>query len=273
MSAGELKRAGEIAYREALPEGGEMAPTVVLVHGFPESSLMWAPLLVGLAEAGFRAIAPDLYGLGESTDSGAATYERNVAALADFIDGLGLDEVALVVHDWGGFVGLTWACQHPARVTALVISSTGFFSDGHWHGLAETMRSEQGEEVVGALDRLGFGAMLRGLSDGFDEAHIDAYWAPFERGHGRRATLEFYRSMDFEKFAPHEGKLAELAFPTLLLWGERDPFAPLSGARRFEREIPGAELVVLEGAGHFVYEDEPERTRREVVSFLRRSAG
>jgi haloalkane dehalogenase len=56
--------------------------------------------------------------------------------------------------------------------------------------------------------------------------------------------------------------------PTLLLWGENDVFAPVAGAHRFKREIPAAEMVVLEDAGHFVYADEPQRCAREVVEFL-----
>ena len=56
--------------------------------------------------------------------------------------------------------------------------------------------------------------------------------------------------------------------PALLLWGEDDPFAPVAGAHRFHAEIPGAELVVVEGAGHFVWEDEPARRSRELARFL-----
>jgi haloalkane dehalogenase len=77
-----------------------------------------------------------------------------------------------------------------------------------------------------------------------------------------------YRSGDFEKIAPHEGKLAEMGVPTLLLWGAADQFAPVAGAHRFAREIPHAELVVLEGAGHFVWEDEPQRSSAELARFL-----
>lgn len=268
MTVIELRHLGPVAYREAQPSGDESGAPVVLVHGFPESSRMWTAVIETLAAAGRRCIAPDLYGLGDSTDGGPATFERNLEALAELLDSLELGRVALVVHDWGGFVGLAWACDHPDRVESLVISDTGFFCDGRWHGMAEAIRGEQGEELVAALDRDGFAALLRSSGDAFDEADIDAYWAPFEHGRGRRATLDFYRSMDFTKLAPYEGRLAALGVPTLLLWGEGDQFAPLAAARRFEREIPGSKLVVVEGAGHFVYDEQPERCAREVVGFL-----
>ncbi len=269
MAAIELKRAGDIAYREAAPAGSESGVPVLLLHGFPESSLMWEATMEALAARGRRAIAPDLYGLGESVDEAAATFERNLEAIGELHAELGLGRIAIVVHDWGGFVGLAWACEHPTDVEALVISDTGFFADGRWHGMAEAMRGPEGEQLVGALDRDGFAAMLRSTApEGFDDATVDAYWHPFEHGRAREATLEFYRSMDFEKFAPYEGALGELGVPTLLLWGEDDPFAPLAAARRFEREIPGSRLVVVEGAGHFVYDQFPERCAREVADFL-----
>jgi haloalkane dehalogenase len=264
----ELKEAAGLPYREAVPEGEQSGPPVVLVHGFPESSRMWETTMEALADAGRRCVAPDLYCLGDSEDPGPATFERNLEALGGLIDELGLGEVALVVHDWGGFIGLAWACEHPGSVAAVVISDTGFFADGKWHGMAEAMRSDQGEELVGGIVKEGFAALLRADGATFSDEDVDAYWRPFESGRGRQATLEFYRSMDFEKLEPYDGKLGELGVPTLMLWGAEDQFAPLAGAHRFQREIPGSEVVAIDGAGHFVFETEPERCTSEIVRFL-----
>ncbi len=255
------------AWREAAPPGHQTGDPVVLVHGFPESSRMWVGLMEALGEAGRRCVAPDLYCLGDSPDPGPATYEHNIEALTELLAELDLGRVALVVHDWGGFVGLTWAAQHPDLVSALVISNTGFFSDGRWHGMAQALRSDEGEELIAAMDREGFAALLRS-SGTFTDADVDAYWAPFEIGRGREGTLEFYRSMDFEKLAPYERALATLRVPTLLLWGAEDDFAPIGGAKRFEREIRGSKLVAIEGAGHFVFDQDPQATTGAVLSFL-----
>lgn len=268
MSEPELRRSGPISYREAAPPGTESGDPIVLVHGFPESSRMWAPLMGALSESGRRCVAPDLYCLGDSEDLGPATFERNLEAFTNLLAELDLGAMALVVHDWGGFIGLAWACEHPEAVSALVISDTGFFSDGKWHGMAQAMRSAQGDELVAALDRDGFAALLQADGADFSDEDLDAYWRPFEQGRGREATLEFYRSMDFEKLAPYEGKLGELGVPTLLLWGAEDPFARVASAHRFAKEIPGAKVVAIEGAGHFVYDQEPGATTAEVVGFL-----
>lgn len=256
-------------FRETRPDGDESGDPVVLVHGYPESSRMWVRLMDALAADGRRCVAPDLYCLGESEDPGPATFERNLESFASWLDELDLGRVALVVHDWGGFVGLAWACEHPDLVSALVIADAGFFADGKWHGMAEALRSAQGQEIMAAIDRDGFAGLLRADGADFSEEDIDAYWRPFAEGRGRDATLEFYRSMDFEKLAPYEGKLAGMEVPTLLVWGADDNFAPLSGAHRFEREIPGSRLAAIGGAGHFVFDQEPERSTAEVVEFLR----
>ena len=110
--------------------------------------------------------------------------------------------------------------------------------------------------------------MLGAVSRGVDATVADEYWKTFETRDGRQGILDLYRSGDFEKLEPYEGQLSRLGVPTLILWGENDLFAPVAGAHRFQREIPDAKLVVLEGAGHFVYADEPSRCAGEVAGFL-----
>lgn len=268
MPRTDLEQAAGLRYRQALPAGGESGDPVVLLHGFPESSRMWEPLMAGLVDQGRRSVAPDLYGLGDSTDDAPATFEHNLEAFTAFMDELDLGPVALVVHDWGGFVGLAWACDHPERVSALVIASTGFFSDGKWHGMADAIRGDGGEAIVASMDRDGFAGLLGSFGSAFDAADVEAYWAPYEDGRGQRATLDFYRSMDFEKLEPWQGKLATIGAPALVLWGADDPFAPIAGAMRLQREIPGAKLVALEAVGHFVFDEASEQSTSEVVAFL-----
>ena len=147
MAAVEFNRDGPVAWREARPDGEPTGDAVVCLHGFPESSHMWSGLLEALADTGRPALAPDLYALGDSAQFGPATFENSLARFAEWIEQRQLGRVAIVVHDWGGFVGLAWACDHPDRVAALVISDAGFFADGKWHGMADAMRSDQGESL------------------------------------------------------------------------------------------------------------------------------
>jgi haloalkane dehalogenase len=232
---------------------------------------MWREVMRGLADAGWRSIAPDLPGFGHSETDPPHTWERYVRFVEDFRSGLGLERVALVVHDWGGLIGLAWACEHPDAVRALVISATGFFSDGKWHGVAQVARTPgQGEEMVDGMTREGFDALLRQQCPRMDDAALDEYWKCFGDQERRRGQLEFYRSMDFEKLERYDGELAGLGVPALILWGETDPFAFVASAHRFDRELPETRLVFVEGAGHFVIEDEPEYCASEIGTFLDR---
>ncbi len=262
-----------LVHREVTPENPIDAPPVVCLHGWPESSLMWDATLEALAAAGLRALAPDLPGYGASPVVRPATWAMHRQALEEWRVEQGLDRVSLVVHDWGGLIGLRWACDHPDAVEALVISDTGFFPDGKWHGMAELMRTpEEGEKLLADLTEEGFTGLMRSVSEGMTDRAIGTYWEAFSTAEGRAAQLDLYRSGNFEELEPYEGSLAALGVPTLLLWGEEDAFAPVAGAHRFLAEIPHAELEVLPGAGHFVVEDEPEAYAAAVTRFLTRSA-
>jgi len=261
-----MKHCVGIAYREA---GRSDAPVALLLHGYPESSHMWQGVMSSVAAAGWRAVAPDLPGFGDSPADPPGTWERQVEAVDRLHSGLGLGPVALVVHDWGGLIGLRWACDHPEKVCALVISSAGFFSDGRWHGMARALRTEgTGEELVDGMTREALGEVLRQASPAMDDESVDEYWKAFSDPDSRRGQLELYRSGDFEKLRAYEGRLAALGVPTKIIWGEDDPFAPVAGAHRFQDEIPGSELVVIQGTGHFVVEDDPERYGAELGRFL-----
>jgi haloalkane dehalogenase len=263
-----MPTAGGLAYRESGPSEG---PIALLLHGYPESSYMWRDLMPALADAGWRSVAPDFAGFGDSAPDRPGTWERQVEALERFRVALAIERCVPVVHDWGGLIGLHWACLHPEAVRALVISDTGFFPDGKWHGMAKALRTPgTGEQLLEALDRRGFGEMMRSASPGIGADAVDEYWKAYADEGRRLAQLELYRSGDFATIA--DPRLAELDVPVLLLWGEDDPFAPVAGAHRFMRELRRPELVVVDGSGHFVWEDAPQRCAEAVTAFLARIA-
>ncbi len=271
----ELSHAAGLAYRSAGDSNGNER-VALLVHGYPESSYMWHDVLGALADAGWRALALDLPGYGDSepgTGAGSGTWERHVQALERFARELELGPVALVTHDWGVMIGLRWACDHPGSVRALAISDGGFFADRQWHDLANVLRTpEEGEQLIRSFTHEGFHGAMAALSSGMSEAAIDEYWKCFADDTRRLAHLELYRSGDFEKLIPYEGRVAALGLPALILWGEEDKFAGVKMAHRFHEELPGSELVLLADAGHFVWDDQPERATRALVDFLARHA-
>lgn len=263
------KCAGGLAYRGAMPAEPSDRLPVLCIHGWPQSSYMWRHLLPALADAGHRAVAPDLVGYGDSAPDPPATLHRHVEAVERFRRELGFERVALVVHDTGGVIGLRWATEHPEAVGALVVSNTGFFPDIEWGAIAKTMRTPiQGEAMVDSLSREAFATLLAESTDAFDDHALDEYWKAFRTPDGRHGMLELYRSFDLDEVRPYHARLMEMDVPALVLWARGDEYIPVEYAERFEREIPRAELVWVDEARHFLWEDEPERCAREVVGFL-----
>lgn len=271
MPEPELKNAAGLAYREAQPDQASDHLPVLCLHGWPQSSYMWRHLLPGLAAAGHTAFAPDFAGFGDSPADPPGNFERCVEAVERFRSEVGLEKVILVVHDTGGLIGLRWACDHPDAVGGLVITNTSFFPEHDWIEIAETMRTPiQGEALLDSLSREGFATLMEEASASFDERALDEYWKAFSTPAHRSGMLELYRSIDLAELEPYQPKLAALDAPALILWGQQDEFLPLDYATRFAEQMPGSELVLMKGARHFLFEDEPERCADEVLAFLAR---
>jgi haloalkane dehalogenase len=249
---------------------------VLLVHGYPASSHMWRPALSAIAARGLYAVAPDLPGYGDSEPDPPGTWTRHVEALEALRRAEGLERVALVGHDWGGLIGLRWACDHPGATWAIVASNTGFFPDGRWHGMANALRTPgEGEQLVDGMTLEAFTGMLGSISTGIGPEDAREYFKAFADEPRRRGQLELYRSGEFSELEAYDGKLAALGVPFLALWGEDDPFAPVAGAQRFARERAGGgdvRVQVIPGTGHFVYEDAPDPAAEALAAFLAEAA-
>ena len=176
--------AAGLSYRESGPADG---PVVLMLHGFPESSFMWSDVMPAVAEAGWRAVAPDFAGYGDSEPDPPGTWERHMESVERFRSELGIETCVLVVHDWGGLIGMRWACEHPDAVRALVISSTGFFPDGKWHGMAKALREPgTGEQLMAGFERDGFVALMHRSSGGMTDEAIAEYWKAYADDTRRR---------------------------------------------------------------------------------------
>jgi len=252
-------------------EAGDRAcPLALCLHGWPGSSYMWRHVLPAIADAGWCGVAPDLPGFGDSPlEDSDGTWEAHVRALDAFVAALPAQPEALVLHDWGGFIGLRWALDVGLRPRALVLSGTGFFARSRWHGLGDTLRGPMGERMLVGMTQGTFSSMLRAACPAAGEEMVEECWKSVADEPRRRAVLALLRSGDFEKLASYEPRLPELAAPTLLLWGANDRYAPVKTAHRFARVLSDHRLVVVEDAGHFVFEEQPRRTAAEAGDFLR----
>lgn len=250
----------EIAY-ERVGQG----PPLVLVHGAAVYARIWQPQLSGLADE-FTVVAWDEPGSGRSSGIppgfGLADYADCLAAL---IEGLRLGPAHVAGHSWGGTVVLELYRRHPSLVRTLLLADTY----AGWKGSLppeEVAARVEGVRRMLALPRDRFDPTLPGLFAGEPPAEfvplLDAM-ARDARPETLGAQLSIMAGTDQNDLLPG------ITVPTLLLWGELDARSPLSVAHAFRAAIPGAELVVLPGAGHVSNLERPQDFDRAVRAFCR----
>jgi pimeloyl-ACP methyl ester carboxylesterase len=241
--------------------------TPLYLHGVPASSDDWLPFLVRSG-----GLAVDLPGFGRSGKPGDRAY--TIPEYEDFIEGylelVGVGRVQLVMHDWGA-VGLAFAQRNPERVERLVLIDAVPFLPGYrWHRAARIWRTPAfGELAMGVTTRpvLRLASRAANATPGaLPDAWIDSVLEHFDQG-TQRAILRLYRSSPPEVLAQAGSRLGRLSLPALVLWGALDPYIPVRFAHDYARAIAGAELDVVDDAGHYPWLDRPQVIDR-VVAFL-----
>lgn len=238
-------------------------PPVVLLHGEPTWSFLWRHAIGPLRDAGFRAIVPDHAGFGRSDKPTALdwySYDRHTAIAADLLERLDLRDATVVVHDWGGPIGLRLAVEQPDRIGRIVVTDTGLFT-GHQR---MTAAWEAFRGFVESTEDLPIGMLVRGgCHRDPGDAVIAAYDAPFpdaaSKAGARAFPLLIPRTPQEPGADTGQRTLDALAAdtrPTLVLWADSDPIIPLKTGERFAEAI-GAEVAhVVPDAGHFLQEDQ-----------------
>jgi haloalkane dehalogenase len=264
-----------LAYVEAGPPAG---PPVLLLHGEPSWSFLFRTVMAVLAEAGLRAIAPDLIGFGRSDKPAAIgdhSYARHVEWIRAFaFDQLGLSGLTLVGQDWGGLIGLRLVAEHPDRFARVVAANTGLPTGDQpmpdaWLRFREVVRTAPDLSV----SRL----VQSGCQQPLSEAVLAGYEAPFPGPAftaGVRAMPGLVPTAPDDPAAPANRAawraLAAWDKPFLVAFSDRDP---ITGAMApiLRRTVPGAagiEHPVIEGAGHFLQEDAGELLGAVIADFV-----
>jgi pimeloyl-ACP methyl ester carboxylesterase len=249
------------------PPGAAKDAVPLYLHGVPDSSDEWVTLL---ERAG--GLAPDLPGFGRSGKPGYLTYtiDEYDRYIERFLDGLDVQRVSIVMHDWGA-VGLAFAQRHPERVARLVLMNAVPLLAGHrWHRMARVWRTPGlGELAMGTTNRFTLGRLSRATNatpGPMPQEWLDSVLAHFDQG-TQRAILRLYRSSPPEVLAAAGERLRRLDVPALVVWGMKDPYIPPRFAHEYVDTLPQAQLVELEDAGHYPWLDRPEVLAR-VADFL-----
>lgn len=266
-------------YREAGPRD---APTIVLLHGYPSSSRMWGPLIPLLSER-YHVIAPDYPGFGHSDAPPPADYAYTFDHLAGTIEGLlealAVDRYVLLMQDYGGPVGFRLAMRNSEKVRAIIVQNANVYAEGlgpKWAGIARYWSDPAVHRQE--LDRFTSleGARQRhiGNSPNVERYDPDSWtdeYAMLSRP-GQRAIqadlLYDYRT-NVAAYPAWQAWLREHRPATLVLWGRYDPSFIVPGALAFARDVPDAEIHLLD-AGHFALDEEAGRLAELVLDFLDR---
>jgi pimeloyl-ACP methyl ester carboxylesterase len=281
------RRVGTNGIELAVTEEGTGYP-VLLLHGFPELAYSWRHQLPALAGAGFRAVAPDLRGYGES-DKPAAIEAYGLLTLVDdvvgLIDALGEDRVALVAHDWGAIIAWTTTLLHPDRIERLVSLNVPYRGWCAAFPTTDYIRSN-------LSDRFGYVLMLQepgvaeawfspdpaGRLEGFYRAaaadpgflapeefqvFVDAFTAGTLTG-----PANYYRNIDANHAATAHLANAPVTVPTMMVAADSDPVLPVSLTEGMERWVPDLRTEIIERCGHWTQQEQPAAVNGLLVDFL-----
>lgn len=238
-------------------------PPVVFFHGEPTWSFLWRKVLPPVRDAGFRTIAPDLPGFGRSdkpVDLAWYSYDRHVAAAGSLFEELDLQGATVVVHDWGGPIGLRIAVEQADRIDRIVILDTGLFT-GHQR-MSDAWVAFR--DFVKRTEDLPVGFLVRGAckTDPGDDV-IAAYDAPYPTPNAKAGTRAFPLMLPLSPDAP--GAAAGQAVlealrrdrrPTLMLWADSDPILTVETGERFADALGVGAPRIIENASHFLQEDQ-----------------
>jgi haloalkane dehalogenase len=253
---------------------GEGSP-ILLLHGEPTWAFLYRKLIPRLAAVG-QVIAPDYFGFGRSdkpTRVEDYSYDLHYNSIERLVDELDLLELTVVVHDWGGPIGLRLAVDRSDRVERLVILNTGIGAgrapSEEWLRFREFMRRVDREIVPGQLIR------ISSVSELADDV-VEGYNAPFPTPESKAGVVAFPELVPTELEHPNAMTMLEVRAalerwekPTLVLFSDSDPVFSTAAAERMASRIPGAgPAEIVSGAGHFLQEEKGEEIADRIVRFL-----
>lgn len=246
---------------------------VVFLHGNPGSAEDWIDLVTEIGGLR-RTVAFDLPDFGQSV--APPDFTHTVAEYADFLDQafevLGIERVHLVMHDFGGPIGLAWAIRNLGRVAGVTLIDTGILTGYRWHRIARVWQTPGLGEIAQAVTARAL--FRRGITRpeprGLPRDFVDRMYDNFDR-RTRRAVLNLYR--DARQIGDTAGRaiptFAEADLPALVIWGAHDSYLPPVFAERQREPFPSAEIHVLPDSGHWPFVDDPPAVTRLLADFLR----
>jgi pimeloyl-ACP methyl ester carboxylesterase len=253
----------ELAYDEA-----GKGPAVLLIHGFPLCRKMWAPQMQALADAGFRAVVPDLRGFGQS-EAGTETGSTDLLAddLIALLDHLGIETAVVGGMSMGGYVMLNLLTRYPERFSAACFIVTRADADdetarGKRNHLISEIQAGRPEVVPNAFTPLIFADQT--VADRSELVEEVRGWMTATSPAGFVVGLEAIRDR-----TDSSALLPQLKIPALVMGAKEDKAIPPEKSEEMAEQIPGARLCMVADAGHMVNMEQPDAFNAGLIDFLR----
>jgi pimeloyl-ACP methyl ester carboxylesterase len=267
-----------IAYREAGPRD---APTLLLLHGFPSSSRMFEPLFARLGKK-YHMIAPDYPGFGNSDAPDRKAFDYSFDHISQvmehFVDQVGLKHYTLYMNDYGGPVGFRIALWHPERVEGVIIQNTVAHEDGLGPSWAPRRAFWADRTPNEAAFRMSFlapeVAKKRHIGSSPNAAAYNPdLWADENAFLARPGEADLQSDLfwswqtNVKDFPAWQAFLKKCQPPTLVIWGHYDPSFAVVEADAYRRDVPAAEVHVID-AGHFAMDERPDEVATLIDNFV-----
>ncbi len=272
----------DIFYREA---GDPANPTLLLLHGFPSSSHMFRNLIPKLSDR-YHLVAPDYPGFGQSSfpprEDFEYTFERLYEVVVDFVDTIGLDRFSIYIQDYGAPIGLRLAQRSPERVQTIITQSGNAYLEGFtpfWDRLfahakdRATHEASVREYLTYEATRWQWAHGTRGPQNippdtwGLDYRFLD-------RPGTKEVQLDLFYDYQFnlDDYPAFQQYFRDHQPPVLIVWGKHDEIFGAAGAEAYRRDLPDAELNLLD-TGHFALEEDSDLIAGKIRDFLDRHRG
>ncbi len=277
VTAGEY----EVFYREA---GNPENPTILLLHGYPSSSHTYREL-IPLLSGRFHVIAPDYLGSGYSSKPSYKdtpyTFDLLADVMVEFTNALSLEKYSVYMQDFGAPVGYRLIMQQPERLEALIIQNANAYLDGLTEPrqkFFKAARDDTSTEKYGQLYSFtGLQAIkdkqyLRDVQDRKEIMNPDSWTHDLhflQTEDQRRIQVQLFQDYqnNIDAYPKWQAFLREKQPPTLIVWGKNDPAFIAAGAKAYLRDVPDAELHLLD-AGHFAAEEKPVEIAKHIIRFI-----
>ncbi|MBW1841726.1 MAG: alpha/beta fold hydrolase [Deltaproteobacteria bacterium] len=260
---------------------------IIMLHGNPTWSFYFRELVKNLSPE-YRTVVPDHIGCGLSDKPGIHRYDYRLKSrvndLDGFLDHLGVKEkITLVVHDWGGMIGMAYAVRYPERLARIVVMNTAAFFPPGGKSIPMRLRMVRNLKPLATFGVLGLnlfaaGALFMASHRGLPKNVKKGLIAPYNCWDNRIATLQFVRDIPVNKTDPSYGMVEHVEknlhkldhIPLLICWGEHDFVFDLNYLSEWKRRFPHAQVQSFPDAGHYVLEDAGSRIVSLVKDFLYR---